>query len=93
MLYPEEVGIIAFKNCLMSKREALKLINILKHEKLTCELCKHAFGKNAKITTDHIIPLSKNGNGNITNLQLTHEGCNKMKGNRIIKMEDKLWVN
>ena len=31
---------------------------------------------------DHIIPLSKDGNHTLTNLQITHPLCNLKKGNR-----------
>lgn len=33
-------------------------------------------------TIDHIIPVSRDGGGERTNLQVAHRGCNSSKGNR-----------
>ena len=78
---------IALDNEFIRKRNAVKLLNILKYGKLTCELCKEPIrksknNKNRRLTFDHIIPKSKGGNGDLENLQIAHARCNKRKGNR-----------
>ena len=32
-------------------------------------------------TIDHIVPLSKGGSDDITNMQIAHSACNREKGN------------
>lgn len=71
----------------ITKRNAVKLLNILKYGELTCELCKEPIpknrkNKNRKLTFDHIDPKSKGGNGDLENLQIAHARCNRKKGNK-----------
>jgi 5-methylcytosine-specific restriction endonuclease McrA len=46
-----------------------------------CALCGHKFENLKDVTLDHIIPSSKGGGNEITNLQLAHTECNNKKGN------------
>ena len=78
---------IALDKGYITKRNGIKLLNLLKYGKLTCELCKELIpknrnNKNRKLTFDHIIPKSKGGNGNFENLQIAHARCNRKKGNK-----------
>ena len=77
-----------------SKRRALKYANTLPDEMLTrgqwlailaeanghCAYC----GKEAKLTLDHVIPLSKGGKHSKDNAVAACAHCNSSKGNRTL---------
>jgi len=44
LVYQKAIN-IALENSLMSKREAVRLFNILKYGKPTCEICKKPINK------------------------------------------------
>lgn len=48
----------------------------------TCSLCGLPV-KDEEKTIDHIIPLSRGGTNECSNLQIAHSSCNKRKGNRL----------
>lgn len=51
---------------------------IIKMQRGKCAICRKKLkGKNH---IDHIIPISKGGNSNRKNLQITHQKCNQLKG-------------
>jgi 5-methylcytosine-specific restriction endonuclease McrA len=76
---------LAIKKCLITKINAIRLLNYVKYGVLTCEICKKPFGKtNKNKTVDHILPKSKGGGNALENLQLAHRGCNIRKGNKIL---------
>lgn len=70
---------------LMNKQEAVKLITILKHGKLICEICgepiKKTSNKKYYFSIDHKVPKSKGGGWELENLQSAHRCCNNNKGN------------
>lgn len=68
----------------INKENALKLINISKYNRLTCELCGKPMHR---FTVDHIVPKSKGGSNELSNLRLTHERCNRVRGNKF-KLKD-----
>lgn len=76
---------IGFNERLLNKKKALKLINISKYGKLTCEICKLNMRNNSKISQDHIVPKSRGGSNNISNIRLTHRGCNSDRGNNFLE--------
>jgi 5-methylcytosine-specific restriction endonuclease McrA len=45
-----------------------------------CAICGLELGRDQSL--DHIVPVSKGGKNVWSNFQLTHEKCNKSKGNR-----------
>lgn len=55
-------------------REYLKKTNVW-----ACGLCGHRI-KKKDLTVDHIIPLSRGGTHELTNLRLVHAKCNIIKG-------------
>lgn len=52
---------------------------LLKKQKGLCNFCKLSFFPTDIIERDHIIPLSKNGTNKISNMQLLHGHCHKIK--------------
>lgn len=46
-----------------------------------CGICNQPITNMKEATIDHIIPLSKGGIDDITNMQLAHSDCNQLKGN------------
>lgn len=85
--FDHDVIKIALDNGFIRKRDAVRLLNLLKYGILTCELCKEPIrksknNKNRKLTFDHKLPKSKGGNGDFENLQLAHARCNRKKGNK-----------
>ena len=50
-----------------------------------CRECKRRHNRNGRPKTwnvDHVIPISKGGSNNLSNLALTCTGCNSQRGNR-----------
>jgi len=52
---------------------------LLKKQKGLCNFCKLPFFPTDIIERDHIVPLSKNGTHKISNMQLLHGHCHKIK--------------
>jgi len=48
----------------------------------TCALCNLPIS-DAEKTIDHIVPMSKGGTNEISNMQIAHLRCNQRKGNRV----------
>ena len=46
-----------------------------------CGICNRQLPGEHKSTLDHIVPLSKGGENELSNMQLTHSKCNNKKGN------------
>ena len=51
-------------------------------------LYAHKNGKYVLMTKDHIVPVSKGGKGDLSNLQTMCHTCNHRKGNRIKKKDE-----
>ena len=66
-------------------REAIK-----KRDNYTCCICGNSVYKepNLLLEVDHIIPVSKGGVTEASNLQTLCWRCNREKGNNIIKQDD-----
>ncbi len=47
--------------------------------------CAYCGKKDVPLTIDHIVPVSRGGRGNISNLTLACEACNKGKGSRLLE--------
>lgn len=52
---------------------------VFKRDKNRCVIC----GSTHNLTIDHVIPLSKGGSNNETNLMTLCSPCNRAKGNEI----------
>jgi len=72
----------------ITKINALKIINIAKYGRLKCELCE---GNLSKYNIDHVVPKSKGGHDQISNLRLTHPKCNSKRGNKF-KIKDLIYL-
>lgn len=53
-----------------------------------CGICGERLGPKYEI--DHIIPVSKGGSGDASNLQWVHPTCNKSKGSKVL-VAHKVW--
>ncbi|MDD0851815.1 HNH endonuclease signature motif containing protein [Halobacteriovorax sp. GB3] len=47
----------------------------------TCALCGEVIEAYKDSSVDHIVPLSKGGKDNWSNIQITHRHCNQLKDN------------
>jgi RNA-directed DNA polymerase len=56
-------------------------IRLLGKQKFKCNLCKEYFQYKDIMEIDHIIPLSRGGKRDSTNLQLLHRHCHDVKTN------------
>lgn len=71
------------------KRGFLRL-QICERDKWICQICNKKVDKNVEYpnlkvaSLDHIIPVSKGGSSDISNLRLTHYICNISRGNRTL---------
>ena len=46
-----------------------------------CGICNKELPGIDRCTIDHIVPVSRGGTNDLSNLQLTHNKCNNVKGN------------
>lgn len=59
------------------QRKRLRLI-VLARDRGICWLC----GQPGATTVDHVVPRSRGGSDELTNLAAAHAGCNYARGNR-----------
>lgn len=65
-----------------SRRETLWRMAIKHNDGLvSCYVCGKAITKEKYATLEHILPVSKGGTDDMENLSLSHEKCNKLRGN------------
>jgi 5-methylcytosine-specific restriction endonuclease McrA len=63
------------------KRKKTKKVILYERDGGICQGCKISLSFKSA-TIDHIIPKSKGGSGNLENLQILCENCNKLKGDQ-----------
>ncbi|MGW9637448.1 HNH endonuclease [Nocardiopsis alba] len=67
--------------------------SIYERDSWTCHLCGQGIGKTTKApdpgapSIDHIVPLSRGGKHERSNVAAAHFGCNARKGNRIASVQ------
>jgi hypothetical protein len=60
-------------------------INVFERDNYTCQICgRNVKEDNVKLEIDHIIPVSKGGSDDISNLQTLCFDCNRGKSNKIL---------
>jgi len=59
------------------------LWNKMKSPKI-CYLCEIPLVSIRNASIDHVIPLSRGGSNRVSNLRLTHIGCNNKKGSKLV---------
>ena len=64
--------------------------NVLMRDNYTCQICGATVKNGAKLEIDHIIPQSKGGTNDESNLQVLCQQCNREKHNRSDLLHDKL---
>ena len=64
--------------------------NVLMRDNYTCQICGATVKDGAKLEIDHIIPYSKGGTNDESNLQVLCQRCNREKHNRSDLLHDKL---
>lgn len=64
---------------------------IIKNQKNTCNMCKKRFCKSRIPSMDHIIPISKGGDHDVSNIQALCRSCNSSKSNKIKKELIQSW--
>jgi len=78
-----------FGTCLLANKKNRKKFKGLKEElwkkEPLCELCHRWIRRLEDASLDHIIPLGAGGPDERSNLQLTHQLCNEIKGCRPFK--------
>jgi len=58
----------------------------LKARQKKCYYCKRLFNDTLKSTLDHVIPLNKGGQHDISNIVLACKSCNSKKGDRLTRL-------
>ena len=64
--------------------------NVLMRDNYTCQICGATVKDGAKLEIDHIIPYSKGGTNDESNLQVLCQQCNREKHNRSDLLHDEL---
>ena len=60
---------------------------VIARDQSICYLCGR-FAERDDIHIDHIVPISRGGNGTLENLAVTHSHCNEVKGTRLVSELD-----
>lgn len=86
---PDKIRLKAFRR--QQRKHAAKgtftkegIQRILAVQKNLCLKCKKPFTEDRPYTIDHIVPLSKGGSHDLSNLQLLHRKCNSEKHIHVI---------
>ncbi len=58
--------------------------NVFERDNYTCQMCGRTISDGVKLEIDHIIPVSKGGSDNMSNLQTLCFDCNRGKSNKIL---------
>ena len=58
-------------------------LNVLDRDNYTCQICGATVEAGATLHIDHIIPISKGGTNDESNLQVLCDRCNLAKNNRV----------
>ena len=57
--------------------------DVLKRDNYTCQICGSTAADGVKLEIDHIIPVSKGGKTELSNLRVLCDRCNRGKSNKM----------
>lgn len=69
-------------NLRQQRRDTLYAMATKKGKQCLCFVCKKPVDK-AQATLEHVIPVSKGGTDDMSNLAISHRICNQLRGNKV----------
>lgn len=63
----------------------VSLKRILERDGMWCYICEHPILSHEHIDFDHVVPLSRNGPHSEDNIKISHRGCNRRKGTKLLE--------
>ena len=86
-------SVIALKEYVPQKRNpAFTRFNVFLRDRFSCQYCGSGFSA-SDLTFDHVVPRSKGGRTNWTNVVAACSPCNLRKGNKLRQCNMRLWSN
>ena len=84
MQLPAVIALVNYVPTISSKPPAFTRRNVFLRDSFACQYCLQKFSS-AKLTYDHVIPVSKQGANDWTNVVTACSACNGKKGDRTLQ--------
>lgn len=65
---------------------------LIRRDGMWCGICHLSIKEKKDVSVDHIKPLAKGGSNELDNMQLAHKRCNEQKGMRLMKTQNRLFI-